>query len=512
MKKRFISFFVVLMAVVLAFSACRSRAADGERTLVVALPSFPVSLDNTIANEFNSLAIHYNFVETLVTFDGPERNIVPSLAESWHMPDPQTVIMNLRRGIKFHNGDEMKASDVQFSIMRGVPSAQVRILLGVIDSVDIINDYSVQINLNVPFAPILAHLTHPGAGINSERAFRELGAAEFANQPVGTGPFKFSSMSLGDYVELEKFEDYWGTPPGVDRIRFVVIPESTNRLIEVETGGVHISYDIAPHNLPRLRSDPNLAYDLAPVTRIHFMGFNLMSPTAIPLRDLRVRQAIYHAVDIQALVDTVYQGVGKPLYGPLAGIAGVLDFEPVEFNPARARQLLAEAGYPNGFSVSLWCTSDNQQEVDTAIIIQNMLGQVGINVEIVTMEFAIFLSATRQSATGPGGHDMYVLSWNNMPADPDYGLVLFHSNSIGGGNRFHYSNPALDRILDEARAEINPARRTQLYEEAQRILVYDKPLLFILHGEELCALSPNITGFVNFPPRVARLNTVRFTN
>jgi peptide/nickel transport system substrate-binding protein len=107
---------------------------------------------------------------------------------------------------------------------------------------------------------------------------------------------------------------------------------------------------------------------------------------------------------------------------------------------------------------------------------------------------------------------MYILSWNNMPADPDYGLVLFHSDSIGGGNRFHYSNPELDRILDEARAELNPARRVALYEQAQRILVHDKPLLFLLHGEELCALSPRIGGFVNFPPRVARLNTVYFRN
>jgi len=505
MKKCFVPFFVMLVLVVFVFAACSRRAApERDNHLIVVLPSFPVTLDNVMTNDLNSLQIFFNMTETLVKFDGPDFNIVPSLAESWHMPDPQTLVMNLRRGVKFHNGDEMKASDVQFSIMRGVHSPPVRFIHRQIESIDVIDDYTVQLNLNIPFVPILAHLTHPGAAINSERVVREMGD-NFANHPIGTGPFKFQSMVLGDSIELVRFEDYWGPSPAIERITFTVIPEGTNRLIAVETGAAHIAFEISPHHLRRMIDDPNLDYDRAAVPRFHFLGFNHQSPTALPLRDLRVRQAINHAIDVQAIVDTVYQGVGRVTHGPLVGIPGVVEFQPLEYNPARARALLAEAGYPNGFNINIWCTVDNQQEVDTAVIIQNMLGQVGINVEIVATEFATFL----QGVTA-GRHDMYVLSWNNATADPDYGMTLWHTSNIGGSNRFRYSNPEVDRILDLARQELNPTVRLDYYRQVQRLVVADCPAVFLLHGEELVALSPKIGGFVNFPIRLARLHTVYF--
>jgi peptide/nickel transport system substrate-binding protein len=509
MKKRFVQFFAVLIAVTFVFASCARDAVSGrdrDNHLIVVLPSFPVSLDNTMSNEFNSLMLHNNMTETLVKFDGPGFNIVPGLAESWHMPDPQTLIMNLRRGVRFHNGDEMKASDVQFSVMRGVNSPPVRFIHSSIESIDIIDDYTVRINLHIPFVPILAHLTHPGAAINSERAVRELGE-NFANQPVGTGPFMFHTMSLGDYIEIVRFEDYWGERPGVDKITFTVIPEGTNRLIAVETGAADIAFEISPHHLQRMRTDPNLAYDRAAVPRFHFLGFNHQSPTALPLRDLRVRQAITHAIDTEALVDIVYQGLGRLTHGPLVGIPGVVEFEPLEYNLDRARQLMAEAGYPNGFSINVWCTVDNQQEVDKAVIIQNMLAQIGIRVEVVSLEFATFLHGVTT-----GQHDMYVLSWNNISADPDYGLALWNSSNIGGSNRFRYHNPEVDRLLNLGRQELNPVARLEIYREVQRLIVADRPAVFLLHGEELVALSPNIGGFVNFPIRISRLNTVYFKN
>jgi len=509
MKKRYALLFAIPILVVFTIASCTPRTVSdpvGDNHLIVVLPSFPVSLDNVMSNEFNSLMLHENMTETLVRFDGPNYNIVPGLAESWHMLDPQTLIMNLRRGVRFHNGDEMRASDVQFSIMRGVNSPPVRFIHSSIESIDIIDDFTVQINLHIPFVPILSHLTHPGAAINSERAVREQGA-NFANHPIGTGPFMFHSMTLGDSIELVRFEDYWGERPGVDRITFTIIPEGTNRLIAVETGAAHIAFEISPHHLQRMIDEPRLAYDRAGVPRIHFMGFNHQSPTALPLRDLRVRQAINHAIDVQAIVDIVYQGIGIIAHGPMVGIPGVVQFEPLEFNPDRARQLLAEAGYPNGFSVSLWCTVDNQQEVDKAVIIQNMLGQVGINVEVVSTEFATFL----QGVTA-GRHDMYILSWNNAMADPDYGLTLFHSSNIGGSNRFRYHNPEVDRLLDLGRQELNQTARFELYRQAQELIFADTPAVFLLHGEELVALSPRIDGFENFPTRISRFNTVRFTN
>ena len=508
MKKGFIGIFAVICTIAVLFSGCSPRAAttDGDSTLVVVVPSFPVSLDNTRTNDFNSSLVHRNIIQTLLNFDGPDFNIVPNLAERWEMPNPRTVIVYLRRGVLFHNGDELKASDVAFSVMRSVTSPPVAFMFNMIESVDVIDDYTAQINLRIPFVPILAHLANQGAAISSERAVREAGD-DYGSRPVGTGPFMFSSMSLGEYVEIVRFDDYWGDPPGVERILFNVIPEDTNRLIEIETGAAHIAFDISPHHIPRLETDRNLAYDRAGVPRFHFLGFNQQSPTAIPLRDIRVRQAINHAVDVRSLVGTVYQGLGRITHGPLVGVPGVIEFEPFEYNLDRARQLMAEAGYADGFSVSLWNTAANQQEVDTSVILQNMLGQINIDVEIVSLEFATFIQGINA-----GNHDMYVLSWLNGLADADYGLTLFHSNNIGGSNRFRYSNPELDRLLDRGREELNPVTRLEIYREAQRIIVGDVPAVFLLHGEELVALSPNIRGFVNFPNRSPRLNNVRIVN
>jgi len=507
MKKLFVSFFIAMIAVLLVFVSCTPRAGTGaapEGTLVVIVPTFPVTLDNTRTNDFNSNLVNRNWVETLVNFDGPEWNIVPSLAESWHFVDAQTVVFNLRRGVRFHNGNEMRASDVAFSIMRGVYSPAVRFILNPIESVDVIDDYTVQVNLHFPFTPILSHLTHPGAGITCEMTVRELGD-DFANGPIGTGPFKFDSMSLGEHVELVRFEDYWGSPAGVERIRVNVVPEAANRLIEIETGAGHIAFDISPHHFPRLRDDPNLEYDRVPIPRIHFLGFNLQTTNALPLRDVRVRQAIHHAIDVQAIVETVYQGIGLRAYGPMVGIPGAIDFPPYEFDLVRARQLMAEAGYPNGFSATLWNTVANQQEVDKSVIIQNMLAQININVEIVSLEFATFLSGVTA-----GRQDMHVLTWNNLMSDPDYGLILFHSSNIGGSNRFRYSSPEVDSLLDRGRAELDPAARLEIYREAQHIIRNDMPAVFMLYGEELVALSPNINGFANFPIRSPRFKTVSF--
>jgi peptide/nickel transport system substrate-binding protein len=307
-------------------------------------------------------------------------------------------------------------------------------------------------------------------------------------------------MSLGDYIELERFDDYWGDPAGVEKLRIVVIPEGTNRLIEVETGAAHIAYDISPHHLQRMIDSTSMTYDRAQVPRYHFLGFNHEVPY---LQDIRVRQAINHAVDVQAIMDSVYLGVGTLTHGPLVGLPAVIDFDPFEFDLDRAKELMAEAGYADGFSLTLYNTSDNQQEADTSVILKNMLSQINIDVEIVSVEFATFLQAVTA-----GEQDMHVLSWNNSMADPDYGLTLFHSNNIGASNRWRYNNPDLDRLLDLGRKELDPAKRLEIYHEAQRVIVADVPAVFLMHGEELVALSPKVRGYVNFPIRQSRLQDV----
>ena len=478
---------------------------DQNRHLVVLAPAFPISMDTTLANDFNSSLVNRQFAETLVIFDGPDFNVIPHLAESWHMPDAETLVMNLRQGVLFHNGDEMRASDVKFSIERALDSPPVRVIFEAIRDVDVIDDFTVQINMNFPFAPILGHLTHLGSAVISERAVLEAGD-EYVNHPIGTGPFMFDSMSLGDQVNLVRFEDYWGDAPQIDSLAIRVVPEAANRLIEIETGAGHIAFDISPHNIPRMQEDPNLAYDRAGNIRVHFVGFNTQYG---PLQDMRVRQAINYALNVDAIVDNVFVGLGWPVHGPLVGIDGAASPEPFEFNLDRARELLAEAGYADGFSLELWSNVASQQDTDIGIIIQNMLAQVDIDVSLVTLEFATFMEGINN-----GQHGMYATGWTNVSADPDYGLTpLFHSSNFGGaGNRMFFSNPEVDRLLDLGRQELDWNVRYEIYQEVQHILRDEAPAVFIWQSEELVGISPDLNGFVNFPIRTPRFKTVFFGN
>ncbi|MCL2564393.1 MAG: ABC transporter substrate-binding protein [Defluviitaleaceae bacterium] len=478
-------------------------AADRDDHLIIAAPGFPLSMDTSRSNDFNSSLVNRQIAETLVIFEGPNFNIVPHLAEDWHMPDAQTLVMNLRRDVYFHNGDQMLASDVKFSIERSLESPVVRFIIDAIENVDVIDDHTVQINLRFPFVPILGHLTHLGSAIVSERAVLEAGE-DFANHPIGTGPFMFDSMTLGDEVTLVRFEDYWGPAPGVDRISFRTIPEGTNRLIEVETGVAHIAFDISPHHLARMQDDPSLDYNRSTNVRIHFMGFNNQSGS---LQDVRVRQAINYAIDVDAIVANVFQGLGVAAHGPLVTIPAAIDLNLYQFNLERARELMAEAGYADGLSLTLWSNIANQQDTDKAVIIQNMLAQIDIDVELVSVEGATFMEGINT-----GQHDMHLTGWTNVSADPDYGLFpLFHSSAHGsGGNRTFYTNAEFDRLLDLGRQELDSATRLEIYREAQEILINDAPAVFIWHVEELVCLAPELDGFINFPIRTPRLNTVFF--
>ena len=496
--KKFVS---VLLVSALLLTVCASVALGrDEQHLVVVTAAFPVLVDPGRTNDLGSSLVNRQWAETLVMFATPAFDIVPHLAESWHMPDPQTLIMNLRRGVKFHNGDEMRASDVAFSLMRAIQEPRVRFILEMIESVDVIDDYTAQINLNIPFAPILGHLTHLGASILPERVVTELGD-DFHNSPIGTGPFMVNSIVLGDHVELIRHENYWGTPPTVDRLTIRTIPEAANRLIEVETGAAHIAMGIAAHNLPRLQEDPNLDYNRMFALRNHHMGMNLNHPA---LADIRVRQAIRYAIDKPALVQTVYQGTGRVINSVMVGIPGTVEFEPIEYNLDRARELMAEAGFADGLTLSLWCNVNNQWDTDKAVIIQSMLAEIDIDVEIVASEFSVFMPGANA-----GRHDLFLHGHTNPPADPDYALIRFHSSSVGGtGNRYFMSHSEVDRLIEQGRIELDPAARLEIYAEAQRLLWEHVPAIWISQGEDLLAIAPGLGGFINFPIATPRFWTV----
>ena len=501
MKKKYVVLAACLILAVIAFTGCRRAAptAQVKDTVVVAMAAGPAQLDPSMTNDQPSSRVMKQIYDTLINLD-EDMAPVPSLAERWVFEndangDPTRLRLFLKRGVRFHNGDELKASDVRFTLERAARSPHIGHITGMIQGVEAVNDYEVLVTLPYPFAPILNHLAHTATSITNERAVTSSGDAGHSRNPVGTGPMRFVSWTEGSHIDLTRWDQYHGDAPRIQNITFRFITDPATRLLELETGGVDIYIDLIPSDISRVQAHRDLQVVRDMNLSTNYVGFNVRMA---PFNDVRVRQAIIHAIDLEALVRNVYAGVGSIARGPINSMvwASAADrLPPYEYNPARARQLLAEAGYPNGFSTSI-VLNETTQRMDTAEIVQNMLAQVGINVDVRIMEWAAYLDLTAR-----GDHEMYILGWVCVTGDPDYGLhATFHTENFGAaGNRSFYSNPEVDRLLDAARRETNLATREQLYYDAQVIIHREAPWIFKWAGEDVHGLRSNVRGFKIHP-------------
>ncbi|KAB3538615.1 glutathione ABC transporter substrate-binding protein [Alkaliphilus pronyensis] len=473
--------------------------------LIVGQGADAVTLDPHSTNDQPSSRVSKQIYETLVA-QNENMEIEPSLAESWESIDDTTVEFKLKQGVKFHNGEELKASDVKFTILRALDSSHIGHIVGQIDGekIEVIDDYTIRLSTKEPFAPLLAHLAHTAMAIMNEKAVTE-GGEDYGQNPVGTGPFKFNNWVIGDSIELVKFDEYHGEPAKLKKVTFRNIAENTTRTIELETGGIDIAYDIPPTDVSRVEENSDLVLQRAPSFSTSYIGFNAQKK---PYDDVRVRQAINYAIDMASIIEAVYQGVGAPAKGPLGPnvFAGHQGLEEYGFNVEKAKELMADAGYADGFDTTIW-TNENQQRMDIAEIVQNQLKAININTEVKVMEWGAYLEGT-----AAGEHDMFILGWVTVTGDPDYGLyALFHSSQFGtGGNRTFWSNDRVDELLDAARVETDPSKREEYYLEAQEIIRDEAPWVFTWIGENLAGVQKNVKGFTQHPAGHHSLHGVYF--
>ncbi|SIT88992.1 glutathione ABC transporter substrate-binding protein [Edaphobacillus lindanitolerans] len=469
--------------------------------LVLAVLSDASSLDPHGSNDVPSSAVQENIFETLVKRND-NNEIEPGLATEWEAIDDTTWEFKLQEGVKFHDGEDFNAEAVKKSFERVLDEkvASPRyFLFEMINSVEVIDDYTVQFKTDYPFAPLLAHMSHNGGSIISPKSIDEDYAAMedgkepgsvISENPVGTGYFKFDSWSPGSEIKLVKNEDYWNGPAKVDSVAFKVVPESATRAAELETGNAHIIDPVQPNEVARINDSGNATVDQTPSSSLSYIGFNTEKA---PFDDVRVRKAISMAVNKEDIIDGVYEGFGIPAKGPLApGIFGYDEkLKMIDYNMDEAKKLLEEAGYADGFSTTIW-TNDNPQRVDMAVLLQQSLKELNIDVKIEQMEFGTYLEKT-----AAGEHDMFILGWSNPTGDADYGLyALFHSSQKGDpGNRSFYENEKVDQLLDEGRKETDPDARVGIYAEAQQQIVEDAPMIFIHHQEYLNGVSDKVKGF-----------------
>lgn len=498
-KKKVVWLLITMLVLSFTLAACGGGNGDGgsssgsaKETLIVAQGADATTLDPHATNDQPSSRVTKQIYNPLVAAN-EEMEIMPALAESWESIDPLTWEFNLAKGVKFHNGEEFKASDVKFTIERMINSPTVSHIIGPVKEVQIIDDYKVRIITTEPFAPLLAHLTHTASSMLNEKAVNESGD-DYGQHPVGTGPFKFDNWQSGDKITLERFDDYFQGAAAVKTIEFKNIPEGTTRTVGLETGEIDISYDVEPNDKKIVEGNEKLKLIEGPSLSSQYLGYNMNKE---PFKDIRVRQAINYAVNVQEIIDVVLEGAGEVATSPLTDMifGANTDIAGYPYDVAKAKELLAEAGLADGFTTSIW-TNDNPVRVRIAEIVQAQLKEVGIEANIEVVEWGAYLDRTNA-----GEHDMFILGWTTVTGDADYGLyALYHSSQHGeAGNRTFFSNPRVDELLDIGKTEPDQEKRLVAYKEAQEIIVAEAPQLFLYFSTQNAGVQKNIEGFKLHP-------------
>ncbi|MCK5779572.1 MAG: glutathione ABC transporter substrate-binding protein [Psychrilyobacter sp.] len=479
------------LIVMLTFTACggsEEKEAAVKDTLIIAQGADAKSLDPHASNDQPSSRVSAQIYNGLVATD-MDMNIVPALAESWDQPDPRTTIFHLRKGVKFHNGEEFKASDVKFTIEGMIASATVHHIISAVESVEVMDDYTVKITTKKPFGPLLHHLAHTASSMLNEKAVVAAGD-DYGQNPVGTGPYKFVKWNSGDRIVLEANEEYFLGAPKVKNVIFRNITEGTNRTIGLETGEVDIAYDIEPIDKKQVSGNEDLELIEEDSLGIAYIGFNFQKA---PFDNKLVRQAIGHAIDVDIIIDVVLDGAGTKANSPIGPKVFGYDKEAkgYDYNPELAKKMLTEAGYPNGFKTTIW-TNDNPVRLQIATIMQDQLKQIGIEMAVVPVEWGAYLDGTAR-----GEHDMFILGWVTTTGDADYGLnALFNTATIGGaGNRSFYSNKDVDKWLDLAQSSTNPEERIELYAKIQKQIQEDLPVDTLYYNTQNAGINKRVKGF-----------------
>ncbi len=487
-----------------------------ESDLVLAVHSDASTLDPAGSNDVPSHNMQEPIFERLVTRD-EDANIIPGLAKEWSLVDELTYEFVLEEDVKFHDGEPFNADAVKASIERLIDpevASPKYDNFEMIEGVEVVDEYVVHVKTKYPFAPMLAHLSHTGASIISPKVIEEdykaieegkSAGTAISENPVGTGHFKFESWIPGEEIKYVRNEDYWGEKALVEAVTMKVIPESGTRNADLERGFAHIVDPVQPNEVPSLQDSDFATVLETSSTGLAYIGFNTQKA---PFDDVRVRQAISMIINKEEVVDGVYDGFGVKGKGPLAPkVFGYSeDIEGIDYDVEEAKKLMEEAGHADGFEATLW-TNDNPQRVDTAVILQNALKELNVDLKIEQMEFGTYLEELKS-----GDHDMFILGWTNPLIDADNGLYsLFHSTSIGvPPNAMWYGNDEVDELLDQGRQEMDEEKRLALYKEAQEKIIEDAPMIFLDYQVYLTAVSNHITGFRIDSGGIYHLDKVEF--
>jgi peptide/nickel transport system substrate-binding protein len=459
----------LIVTILPAATAQGDAAAQSGGELRIALPTEPVNLDPRLGTDSNSQYVQELVYSALLRIGG-NLEPVPDLAESWENPSPERYVFHIREGVTFHDGQEVTAEDVKYTfdtVRDREFGSSFAANYSAVQEINVLDDHTVEFVLDTPFAPFLYYMN---VGIVPQH-LADGGNHNLQSDPVGSGPFLFTEWRRGESVILDANEDYYEGRPNLDRIVMVPIPETTVRLLELETGNVGIAIGIPNENIQQIRDNPDLAIAEGGAAAFHVMSFQ---NERAPFDDPRVRQALVHAVDKAGIVEHVYYGLFPVAHTPIVPTSWAhnADVSTYEYDPERAKELLAEAGVdPEKLSLTIH-TWNRDAEVQIATIMQNQLQQIGIDADISVKEFAAF-----RDDVNAGEYDIMVMGFGRQ-TDPDSHLYThFHSSQLppAGVNRWRFSNERVDELLEAARTEMDQEVRKEMYLEIQQIVAEEVP-------------------------------------
>ncbi|AQQ54587.1 ABC transporter substrate-binding protein [Planococcus lenghuensis] len=529
-KKQITSILIALPLSTFLLSACSGNeaadpGADGttQDIFVFARGGDAVSLDPSEVTDGESENVAQSILETLTTFTEGGTTVEPLLATNWtESEDSLTYTFELREGVKFHDGTDFTAEDVVYNFERwmngnGQSAPMYGNVFGGYEgdethdfaSIEAIDEYTVEFTLNSPQPTFLKDLALTPFSISSPEAIEEFGE-DYRSNPVGTGPFVFEEWQRNDRIMLNAFEDYWlEDHPKLEQVIFRTIPENSARMNALLSGEVDMIAGVDPENIEQIKENPELELYSRPPLNLGYLG---MTVTHEPFDDPLVRRALSHAVDKEAMIEAFFGGQAIPAKNPIPpAVEGYNDdIEPYPYDPEKAKEMLAEAGYPDGFEMELWAMPVSRpympDAANVAEYLQSSFADIGITAEIVTYEWATYIEKAID-----GEADAFLLGWTGMNGDADNFLyTLWHGSNIGATNSTQYDNPELNAILDKARTITDSEQRNELYRQAQEIMHEDPPVIPLVHTSPSLAGKDNITGFDPHPTGRVITTTIDF--
>lgn len=452
------------------------KATDSSKdTFVYAIKSDLTSFDPYRAGDLTTLAILYNIYDPLVRADSNGK-IVPCIASSWKINeagDEYTFVVDTT--IVWHTGERVTVDDVVYSFDRAMNTANMKSKTSMIVSVEPVGENQIKIKLTGPYAPFLYNLTQ----IYMMNKAATEAAGESIDNPVGTGPFSFVSFVPGSKAIFERHTEYHGEPAKVKNLEIRIITDAATRALSLEAGDVDMTMTLDAIDYPTIKSNPNLVLDAGTQAMLYYVALNNKIE---PFNNIKVRQAIAHAINFENLNTAVFEGRGAKASQPLTersfGYSDKYSFPTYDLE--KAKSLMVEAGYPDGFSATIICYAGQTKLAAEAL--QAMLKEIKIDLTINVVEFSSAIASLSS-----GNYEMGAYGWTDLVGDADNVLRLLFSTATHGaaGNVSLYSNPEYDAIVEEAKISSDPARRIELYEQALKIITEECPIvpLYFLPGE-----------------------------